>query len=152
MSLSFNGNTEFKPKFSRWLQTGKVSGGRTPHMKVVGMLVVSLRGVNFGFWSHLGCTGQNAIIFSREGLHAKKYENIYLICIFLMGHSYNPSFLMCLCFNMVSFRGKKKLGPRPDRSPLGLKFKFPTSIPTPFICGVPPPPGANLYIERKPFI
>ena len=33
-----------------------------------GMLVVSLRGVNFGFWSHLGCFGQNAIIFSREGL------------------------------------------------------------------------------------
>ena len=42
--------------------------GGTPHMKVVGMLVVSLRGVNFGFWSHLGCSGQNAIIFSREGL------------------------------------------------------------------------------------
>ena len=37
-------------------------------MKVVGMLVVSLRGVNFGFWSLLGCSGQNAIIFSREGL------------------------------------------------------------------------------------
>ena len=43
-------------------------GGGTPHMKVVGMLIVSLRGVNFGFWSHLGCSGQNAIIFSREGL------------------------------------------------------------------------------------
>ena len=38
------------------------------HMKGVGMLVVSLRGINFGFWSHLGCSGQNAIIFSREGL------------------------------------------------------------------------------------
>ena len=43
-------------------------GGWTPHMKGLGMLVVSLRGVNFGFWSHLGCSGQNAIIFSREGL------------------------------------------------------------------------------------
>ena len=43
-------------------------GGGTPHMKGVGMLVVSLRGVNFGFWSHLGCSGQNAIIFSHEGL------------------------------------------------------------------------------------
>ena len=43
-------------------------GGGIPHMKEVGMLVVSLRGVNFGFWSHLGCSGQNAIIFSREGL------------------------------------------------------------------------------------
>ena len=43
-------------------------GGGTPHMKEVGMLVVSLRGVHFRFWSHLGCSGQNAIIFSREGL------------------------------------------------------------------------------------
>ena len=43
-------------------------GGGTPHMKGVGMLVVSLRGVNFGFWSHLGYSGQSAIIFSREGL------------------------------------------------------------------------------------
>ena len=38
------------------------------HMKGAGILVVSLRGVNFGFWSHLRSSGQNAIIFSREGL------------------------------------------------------------------------------------
>ena len=44
------------------------SRGKTPHVKGVGMLVVSLRGVNFGFWSHLGCSWQNAIIFIREGL------------------------------------------------------------------------------------
>ena len=25
---------------------------------------------------------------------------------------------------MVSFRGQKKLGPRPDRSPLGVQFKI----------------------------
>ena len=37
-------------------------------MKGMGMLVVSLRGVNFGFRSHLGCSGRNAIIFSCEGL------------------------------------------------------------------------------------
>ena len=43
-------------------------GGGTPHIKGVGMLVVSLRGVNFGFWSHLGCSGQNAIMFSSESL------------------------------------------------------------------------------------
>ena len=42
--------------------------GLRMHMKGVGMLVVSLRGVDFGFWSHLGCSGQNTIIFSREGL------------------------------------------------------------------------------------
>ena len=29
-------------------------------MKVAGMLVVSFRGINFGFWSYLGCSGQNA--------------------------------------------------------------------------------------------
>jgi len=38
------------------------------YMKGTGILVVSLRGVTFGFWSHLGCSGQNAIIFSRKGL------------------------------------------------------------------------------------
>ena len=43
-------------------------GGRTLHMKGVGMLIVSLRGANFRFWSHVGCSGQNAIIFSHEGL------------------------------------------------------------------------------------
>ena len=32
-------------------------------MKWAGKLVVSLRGVNRGFWSHLGCSGQNAVIF-----------------------------------------------------------------------------------------
>ena len=49
----------------RCLKPGEGGG---PHIKGVGMLVVSLRGINFGFWSHLGCSGQNAIIFSREGL------------------------------------------------------------------------------------
>ena len=43
-------------------------GSGDPHIKREGMFVVSLRGVNFGFWSHLGCSGQNAIICSREGL------------------------------------------------------------------------------------
>ena len=39
-------------------------------MKGVGMLIILLtcRGVNFRFWSHLGCSGQNAIIFRHEGL------------------------------------------------------------------------------------
>ena len=35
-------------------------------MKGAGMLVVSLRGVNFGFSSHLRCSGQNAIIFTMK--------------------------------------------------------------------------------------
>ena len=93
-------------------------------MKGVGMLVVSLRGINFGFWSHLGCSGRNAIIFSREGLvwgcTGQKYKNIY-----------------CLCFNMVSFRVQKSLGPAQIDLLQGFNSKFPTSIPIPFICGVP---------------
>ena len=50
-------------------------------MKWVGMLVVSLRGVNFGFWSHLGCSGQNAIIFSLEGLERVAREKNIKMCI-----------------------------------------------------------------------
>ena len=45
-------------------------------MKGARMPVVSLRRVNFRFWSHLGCSGQNTIIFSSKGLHSKKYEQI----------------------------------------------------------------------------
>ena len=50
-------------------------GGGSP-MKEARMLVVSLRGVKFRFWSCLGCSGQNTILFSRKGLlelHSKKY-------------------------------------------------------------------------------
>ena len=52
-------------------------GGGGSHMKQAGMLVVSLRGVNFGFWSRLGCSGQSANILSRQGLvygSAKKHR------------------------------------------------------------------------------
>ena len=55
-------------------------GGGTPHMKGVGMLFVSRRGVNLGFWSDLRCSGQNAIIF-RLGLHLKKYKKIHIVCV-----------------------------------------------------------------------
>ena len=42
--------------------------GGDSHMKQAGMLVVSFRGVNFGFWSRLGCCGQSANILGRQGL------------------------------------------------------------------------------------
>ena len=54
-------------------------------MKEVGMLVVSLKGVNFGFCSHLGCSGQNAIIFSCEGLvqgRTRKSIKVYILSVF----------------------------------------------------------------------
>ena len=40
-------------------------------MKQTGMLVVSLRGVNFGFWSRLGCSGQNA---KKHGITRRETE------------------------------------------------------------------------------
>ena len=43
-------------------------GGGNSYVKQTGMLVVSLRGVNFGFWSRLGYSGQSANILSRQGL------------------------------------------------------------------------------------
>ena len=33
---------------------------------------------------------------------------MYIFNLFYSLPSYNPSFLICLCFNMVSFRGQKK--------------------------------------------
>ena len=49
---------------------GGVGGGRggDSHMKQTGMLVVSLRGINFGFWSRLGCSEQSVNILSCQGL------------------------------------------------------------------------------------
>ena len=45
-------------------------------MKGVGMLIVSLRGLNFEFWSHLGCSGQNAIILTVKVLFRVARERI----------------------------------------------------------------------------
>ena len=64
-------------------------------MKWTGMLVVSLRDVNFGFWSHLVCSGQNVIIFSHQlrfrlRLHAKKLQkrkNTLLGVCIMFGHT-----------------------------------------------------------------
>ena len=94
-------------------------------MKWTGMLVVSLRGVNFGFWSRLGCPGKNVIIFSRQGLvfgctrRNNKKERI------LIRYSY-------------SFRGLHNVRPHPDWSLLGVKFKISDEHPRPFHMGVPP--------------
>ena len=49
-------------------------------MKGLEMLVVSLRGVNFGFWSHLGCSGQNAFKSSREGLNLRSDSIFVSLC------------------------------------------------------------------------
>ena len=51
---------------------------------------------------------------------------------------------------MVSFRGKKELGPRPDRSLLGVKFKISDKHPHPFHMRSPhtsPPPSQAEAID-----
>ena len=85
-------------------QRSREGWGGTPHIKGVGMLAVSLRGVNFAFWSHLGCSGQNAIKFNREGL-------VYLICIFLISFIYSIHIIQVFSFVCVltwSLLGVKK--------------------------------------------
>ena len=60
----------FRKVFGTFEKRAPVSGvgGKDSYMTQTGMLVVSLRGVNFGFWSRLGCSGQSANILSRQGL------------------------------------------------------------------------------------
>ena len=70
--------------------------------KGVRILFVSFRDVNFGFWSHLGCSGQNVTIFSREGLVSvgvalEKYKSICLICIFLIRFRPVPNVVLLPC-------------------------------------------------------
>ena len=77
------------------------------HMKGVGMLVVSLRGVNFLFWSNLGCSGHyirshlgcSMPLYSavKVSLRVAREEIIFNMYIFhsfyLIFDSYSQSFL-----------------------------------------------------------
>ena len=48
------------------------------------MLVVSLRDVNFGFWSHLGVLGKTpSYLAVKVSLRVawEKYKNIYSVCV-----------------------------------------------------------------------
>ena len=96
MKIDTNSLYFIRPRHKRVQRRISMQSQRgTPHMKGMGMLVVSLSGVNFGFWSHVGCSGENAIIFSRERLvYGCTRKNIKM-------------YIYCLCFNMVSFRGQK---------------------------------------------
>ena len=76
-------------------------------MKGAGILVVLLRGVNFGFWSHLGCSVQNVIIFSfKEVLYGCPQRNTKKLYI------YNSFYLRDSCNQYLkwSLLGKKRLG------------------------------------------
>ena len=90
------------------------------------MLVVSLRGVNFGFWSRLRCSGQNVLIFSCQGLinclqKRKNFDWLYLL------NSYLFHVGVCISF------GHAQIGLF-----IGFKFKISDEHPHPFHMGVPP--------------
>ena len=51
------------------------------HRKVTGMLVVSLWGINCGFWSHLGCLGRKVTIqVSLRAVHKEIYKKCCDVC------------------------------------------------------------------------
>ena len=83
-------------------------------IKVIGMLVVSLRGVTFRIWSYLEYLGWKGIILahscqlSLRAVHKEIYKEMPW---------------------QSSFRGQLKLQSHPPWFPLGINFNFPTSIP-----------------------
>ena len=97
--------------------------------------VVSLRGVNVGFWSHLGCSGQNVIVFSRKDLF-QGCTRRYIFCQFVLFTQFMYSIASVPkehCNKMVSFRVKTRLAHAQVGLLKGFNSKFPTSIPAPFI-------------------
>ena len=81
--LTFNQQSYETLKARVMRQPPPPPGGRDFHMKEAGMLVLSLMIVNFRFWSRLGCSGQNTIIFSCKGLIWDcTRRNIKKSCIF----------------------------------------------------------------------
>ena len=113
-------------------------------MKQTGMLVVSLRGANFGFWCRLGCSEHSTNILSYQETqnYAKRNRSqfFFLTCFVFVFVS----------FLAVSFRGQNLLKPWPDWSPLrvpngrwspwsplGAQFKISDEHPCLFHMGVP---------------
>ena len=106
-------------------------------MKQTGLLVVSLRGVNFGFWSHLGFRAKcryfkpprSRLGFSKETQNYAKRNK-------------SQVFFFLLFFSFLSglFYGSKFAYATPRWPPLGVKFKISNEHPHLFHIGDPPPP------------
>ena len=112
-------------------------------MKGAGMLVVSLRGVNFRFWSRLVCSEQNTIIFSRKGLFQGctriNIKKLYIFNSFYLVDSCNQSLKWSLwaTSRLVSFRG------------LIQNFRRPSP---PLSHGSSPPPGPMINCMTNCFL
>lgn len=99
---------------------GMMMSGRVSLMKGRGVLIVSLWGVDWSFWSHLRCWGQKATVFPLQVL------------------------LRVMCkqkLSMISFRCQIKPEPRPN-CPLGGYF-FSDEHPIHFYIGLPHPGGGK---------
>ena len=104
----------------RPLTSSPISRGALPCERG-GMLVVdSLWGVNFEFWSHIGCSGQNTIKFSRkwlfQGCTRRNISKLYTFSSFYLLDSCKQSLKWFLLGvkegwatpRLVSFRGLKQ--------------------------------------------
>ena len=106
--------------------------GRTPHMKWVGMLVVvSLRGVNVGFWSHLG------------GVLGKTPSYLAVKVSFRVAREKIYKYIFDMYFFVVSFRGQKNAWatPRPVSFRGFIQNFRRASSPLSYAESPPPPPG-----------
>lgn len=100
------------------------------------MLFVSLSGENHmhAFWSHLhvGRSGRNATMFSRQGHFKVALEEIMQNAVIVR-------------FKAESFSSQLLLEPQPDWSRLGFNSNFPTRIPDLSHVGLPPR-GTNINL------
>ena len=110
---------------------GGGGAGWHSHMKGAGCSS-SRRGVNFGLWCHLGCSRQNAIIFSRKG----RFQGCKRINI--KTYIFSIRFIYSIYVINVFFRGQKRLGHPQLVSFRGLIQNFRRASP-PFSYGSPPP-------------
>ena len=107
-------------------------------MKQRGMLVASLyRGINFRFWSRLGCSGQSANILSAKVSFRVPQRNTI---------TQRETEVKFSFFLAVSFRGQNLLNTNPDWSPLGVKFKLSDEHPRLFHMGAPPRVGTRKLV------
>ena len=90
------------------------------HIKVMGMLVVSLWDVNYRFWSHLGCLGWKVTIFTHSGITKKFTKNALTLTTQKSPLEVNLS----LSHTHIGL-------------PQGFKLNFPMSIPVTFIWEYP---------------
>ena len=99
------------------------------------MLVVSLRGINFGFWILVSLR-----VFRAKRQYFELSKSRLGFCEETRNYAKRKRSRIFFFFSFlaVSFRGQILLKARPDWSPLGVKFKISDEHPLLFHIGVPP--------------